>query len=131
MTLDRNAVNRRTCESIYCSDVALLSSTSCCYSDGVLSPRVQVCQRGGGDIFRYRQLEGKVTLTKPKRALYSAVVQQTNLLRAVMTSFVLIQFSGSLYNLEKTCPAKSGAHYSVVQCNYKYTCTCSYIVFKL
>lgn len=75
MTLERNAVNRRTCESIYCSDVALLSSTSCCYSDGVLSPRVQVCQRGGGDIFRYRQLEEKVTLTEPKCAAYSAVVQ--------------------------------------------------------
>lgn len=75
MMLDGNAVNRCTCESIYSSDVALLSSTSCCYSDGVLSPRVQVCQRGGGDIFRYRQLEGKVTLAEPKCAAYSAVVQ--------------------------------------------------------
>lgn len=73
MTLDRNAVNRRTCESIYCSDVALLSSTSSCYSDGILSPGVQVCQRGGGDIFRYCQLEGKVTLTEC--ALYGAVVE--------------------------------------------------------
>lgn len=46
-----------TCEGIYGSCSTLLSSSSCCYSDGVLSPGVKVCQGGGGYIFRHCQLE--------------------------------------------------------------------------
>lgn len=50
-----------TCEGIYGSCSALLSSSSCCYSDGVLSPRLKVCQSGGGYIFRHCQLEQEDT----------------------------------------------------------------------
>lgn len=52
-----NNTNISTCEGVYGGCGALLSSPSCCYSDGVLSPGLEVRQSGGGDIFRNCQLE--------------------------------------------------------------------------
>lgn len=46
-----------TCEGVYGGRGALLSPPSCGYSDGVLSPGLEVRQSGGGDIFRNCQLE--------------------------------------------------------------------------
>lgn len=57
-----NLIVSSTCEGIYGSCSALLSSSSGCYSDGVLSPGLKVCQSGGGYIFRYCQLEQEAAI---------------------------------------------------------------------
>ena len=45
-----------TCEGVYGGCSALLSSSSRCHGDGVLSPGLKVDQSGGGFVLRYRHL---------------------------------------------------------------------------
>lgn len=58
-----------TCEGVDGSRSALLPSSSCCYSDGVLSPRLEVGQSGGSHIFRHCQLEQGGSFKQEQRFL--------------------------------------------------------------
>lgn len=53
-----------TCEGVDCGDIALLPSSSCCHRDGVLSPRVELCQGDGGNIFGHCQLKQKLNVVR-------------------------------------------------------------------
>ena len=58
----RNLTVLCTCEGVDRGDIALLPSSSCCHSDGILSPRVEPCQGSGGNVFGHCQLKQEVNV---------------------------------------------------------------------